>query len=519
MPNINDYGLPFTSQDGDRKYSALEWREYFSRLIRNGLIQNAANECQVKPQAAPNKTVYVDTGVVFINGAMRVLEEPVTLAVAENTSGNPRIDRVVARLNEASRTIEFDVLEGTPAGSPVAPDLTRTAGVYELGLADITLANGYSTITAAEIADQRWDVSLCGASSMTIGVIPPSGLDAITVQLGPETAMESGEENVDSAILDLYNRAKISNLTLFKINTKDAVSGEPQIGFNISITGVNAPLTTQYVTNSSGHLYLLLPYGSYTLKFLDSIIGFNVNDIVFSSVSGQYYKDVPAIFTRQATKRYVIDISKTYKKASYIKNLDAFLVGGGGSGGHCGSSSTWYGGGGGGGYTLTLLNQDVSNLSEFPVIIGSGGAGYSVSGGATSFLGHTVNGGSAGTSTGNPVGNGNGGSGGGGVGQPGGKGGSDGSGGSTGTVSGGGTGQGTTTREFGEPSGALYSGGGGGGRSGLGGDGGGGSAGIGGTSGNPATFYGGGGGGASGASGFSSNGASGFKGCVVVRWV
>jgi len=199
MPNINDYGLPFTSQDGDRKYSALEWREYFSRLIHNGLIQNAANECQVKPQAAPNKTVYVDAGVVFINGAMRVLEEPVTLTVAENTSGNPRIDRVVARLNEASRTIEFAVLEGTPAGSPVAPALTRTAGVYELGLADVTLANGYSAITETEITDQRSDVDLCGASSMTIGVIPPKGLDAVTVQLEPETKALYGVENVDEA--------------------------------------------------------------------------------------------------------------------------------------------------------------------------------------------------------------------------------------------------------------------------------------------------------------------------------
>lgn len=200
MPNINDYGLPFTSEDGDRKYSALEWREYFSRLIHNGLIQNAANECQVKPQAAPNKTVYVDIGVVFINGAMRILEEPFTLIIAENTSGNPRIDRVVARLNEASRTIEFAVLEGTPTASPVAPTLTRAAGVYELGLADITLVNGYSTITAAEITDQRWDVSLCGASSMTIGVIPPSGLDAVTVQLEPETQARYDVQNVEEGL-------------------------------------------------------------------------------------------------------------------------------------------------------------------------------------------------------------------------------------------------------------------------------------------------------------------------------
>lgn len=227
MSIINDYGFPFTSVNKDRTYSSLEWREYFSRLIHNGLIQNAANECQVKPQTVPNKTVYVDTGVVFINGAMRVLEEPVTLAVAENTSGNPRIDRVVARLNEASRTIEFDVLEGTPAGSPVAPSLTRNEGVYEMGLADITLANGYSTITSGIIADQRWNVVLCGASSMTIGVIPPSGMEAETVTLSAETAELYKEGFVDAALMKAVPTASyMAFCTNANTNSLDAAFGK-----------------------------------------------------------------------------------------------------------------------------------------------------------------------------------------------------------------------------------------------------------------------------------------------------
>jgi len=50
------------------------------------------------------------------------------------------------------------------------------------------------------ITDQISDVSLCGASSMTIGVIPPSGLDAVTVQLESETQALYGVENVDDAI-------------------------------------------------------------------------------------------------------------------------------------------------------------------------------------------------------------------------------------------------------------------------------------------------------------------------------
>ena len=162
MAVINDYGFPFSSVGTDRQYSSAEWRDYFSRLITSGIIQNNANECKVKPQVTPNKTVFVDTGSIVITGAMLVVSAKVNLTIDQNTSGQARIDRIVARLNIADRKIEFAVLKGTPAVSPVAKALTRTSTVYELGLADITLANGYSTITAGIVADKRQDEGLCG---------------------------------------------------------------------------------------------------------------------------------------------------------------------------------------------------------------------------------------------------------------------------------------------------------------------------------------------------------------------
>ena len=188
MATINDYGFPFSSVGTDRQYGSAEWRDYFSRLITSGIIQNNTNECKVKPQLTPNKTVFVDTGSIVITGAMLVVSAKVNLTIDQNTSGNPRIDRIVARLDVEERKIDFAVLKGTPAVSPVAKALTRTSTVYELGLADITLANGYSTITESVINDKRWDVDLCGASSMTIGVIPPSGMDAVTVKASQTTA-------------------------------------------------------------------------------------------------------------------------------------------------------------------------------------------------------------------------------------------------------------------------------------------------------------------------------------------
>lgn len=141
--------------------------------------------------------------------------------------------------------------------------------------------------------------------------------------------------------------------------------------------------------------------------------------------------------------------------------IDVFLVGGGGGGG---KGNRTFGGGGGGGYTTTAKRIMVTLNTPYNIAIGAGGTA-DASGGSSSAFGATAKGGGNGKGTpqipendaGVAASGGNGGSGGGafkGV-----SGASDG--GSTGTT--GGRGQGTTTREFGEPGGKLYSGGGGGG--------------------------------------------------------
>lgn len=145
--------------------------------------------------------------------------------------------------------------------------------------------------------------------------------------------------------------------------------------------------------------------------------------------------------------------------------IDVFCVGGGGAGGYGAYPDILGGGGGAGGYARTLKRQAVTG--NINVTIGAGAAINAKSGGMTSFGSIlSANGGNSAVSSGK---GGNGGSGGGGgvSSDPGyGTGGSDGSAGENGLPASakGGTGQGNTTREFGESTGKLYAGGGGGGR-------------------------------------------------------
>lgn len=135
--------------------------------------------------------------------------------------------------------------------------------------------------------------------------------------------------------------------------------------------------------------------------------------------------------------------------------IDAFLVGAGGGGSLAGA---------GGGYTTTSKLITLFANTEYTITIGAGGAkasslGAGSPGGSTSAFEVTASGGKGGGSFETGPSGGNGGSGGG---NNGGTGGTDGSDGVRNSSSSGsaGKGQGTTTREFGEPTGDLYASGG-----------------------------------------------------------
>lgn len=143
--------------------------------------------------------------------------------------------------------------------------------------------------------------------------------------------------------------------------------------------------------------------------------------------------------------------------------IDVFLVGGGASGAARKSGGVAFGGGGGSGYTTTgTVNVQIN--TPYKIVIGAGGSGVpcdsvGIDGGKTIAFGLVSNGGihgGRGTDSGTAIFGGDGGSGGGGAG---GYGGTDGR---AGTNSGG-SGQGTTTREFGDAGGTLYASGGDGG--------------------------------------------------------
>ena len=145
----------------DRTYKAEQFAEYFSAFIGNGVYITPASQLKVIP-VGNELAIYISVGNAYINGYFYTNDDKIYRKLSNPNGVNPRIDRVVLRLNFKTRKISVDILEGTAASNPSAKGITRSQDVYELALADVYIASNAITVTEANITDLRNNSLMCG---------------------------------------------------------------------------------------------------------------------------------------------------------------------------------------------------------------------------------------------------------------------------------------------------------------------------------------------------------------------
>ena len=127
-------------------------------------------------------TVSVSAGQAWVRparfrGRSIIMEQPETVTLTAADAVRSRIDRLVLRYDAAAKKTSLTVLTGTPdSASPTAPEITRTALVYDLCLADIRRPAGSTEVTAADITDTRTDEAVCGLMRDGVTGIPTETL-------------------------------------------------------------------------------------------------------------------------------------------------------------------------------------------------------------------------------------------------------------------------------------------------------------------------------------------------------
>lgn len=177
-----------------RAYSSDVIAKILAKYFRNGVFTDDATSFQVV--AAEGMTVTVHPGYANINGRQVYEEADRVLAVQAADETLDRIDSVVLRLGLSVSVLAIDlyIVQGTPAAAPVAPELTRNASVWELGLANLFIAKGTTTISQERITDTRLDSERCG---VVASVIADTDTSAYYAQIEAAFAAFQQEQEAD----------------------------------------------------------------------------------------------------------------------------------------------------------------------------------------------------------------------------------------------------------------------------------------------------------------------------------
>lgn len=150
----------FMSVNGDRKYNAAFFAEFFGTLIGNGVFPNPSNGLQIISN--DDMTVTMKPGKAWINGYYFVNDADYILTLDTADGVLNRIDRIVLQYNALQRDVFIVVKKGTPASTSVAPVLQRDVDIYEIALADIAVNKGAISISQSNITDLRLNSEYCG---------------------------------------------------------------------------------------------------------------------------------------------------------------------------------------------------------------------------------------------------------------------------------------------------------------------------------------------------------------------
>lgn len=158
-------------------YSSTQWQQvwetWFGQNNANrGVLRSVDGELAVSASSPADTNVNVASGAAHVQGIWYYNSASTPVPIASNASGSTRIDVVVLHADYTAQTVRLAVVQGTPAAG--IPSITQSAGsIWEIPLAYVTLASGFTTIAASAITDLRHYANI--PSALGLDVLNSSG--------------------------------------------------------------------------------------------------------------------------------------------------------------------------------------------------------------------------------------------------------------------------------------------------------------------------------------------------------
>ena len=128
----------------------------------------------------------------------------------------PRWDVVCLQFDKSKNATEIVVKNGTPASSPLLPEISQTETLYELYICKVYRKAGAVSVTAVDVTDLRLDPIYCGLMADSVTEIDTTGINAqinaLIEELREEIAgVETSAEIMLKSVYDTNNDGVVDN--------------------------------------------------------------------------------------------------------------------------------------------------------------------------------------------------------------------------------------------------------------------------------------------------------------------
>ena len=170
-----EFSAPF---DTSSITTELQWSRMARRWGSDGVHTEDPGSTVLKVTGSGTTTVSVAPGGAFVNGFYYYLDAAKTLSVPANTGGAARVDLVVLRADQSANSVTAVY----KSGGTTAPPLTQVEdGVWEIPIAQCTVAAASTIVTAANVIDRRY-LTGRGVLPSVPGNRPPSVKNTLLIE-------------------------------------------------------------------------------------------------------------------------------------------------------------------------------------------------------------------------------------------------------------------------------------------------------------------------------------------------
>jgi hypothetical protein len=183
MPDVSG---PFP----DAPWAEAEWYRHMPSAMPSGVIGGPQTAPTLGPLAwaTSGLSINLAVGNANVGGAGYSRGAPTSaVSVAANSNSTLfRRDRIVLRRSTATHNVVPTVIQGTPAASPVAPDITRNSTTFDLPLFSFLVPTNSGTALSGIVDERVWlSESAAPVTNYAIGHVPLAN----TSQVATTTAL------------------------------------------------------------------------------------------------------------------------------------------------------------------------------------------------------------------------------------------------------------------------------------------------------------------------------------------